>query len=255
MLRIEASRQKLSVHEQLDIARHFGHLHKHATITVPRDPGLEEVHGESGLLKGPNDQWHPSVVYNDAARRPDDCAFSKIEFWHSDMTYEIRPPSTTSLKVATGPEYGGDTLWSSGDLARLASKSVASLSKPYTLSFVSPGWKSVYVNPGVTRRMLGVPKSDIILNVLFHQVAEDVDLQRITRYKIALTPQLSISSLKLAMHKSCTSWRRNPSLIKTTRGGRAKWANLDRQIEIWSKKGIEIRQSRKGLSQTRGYDD
>ncbi|KAG1723294.1 hypothetical protein EDD22DRAFT_1054509 [Suillus occidentalis] len=170
MLRIEASfvniRQKLSVHEQLDIARHFGHLHKHATITVPRDPGLEEVH----------------VVYNDAARRPDDCAFSKIEFWHSDMTYEIRPPSTTSLKVATGPEYGGDTLWSSGDLARLASKSVASLSKPYTLSFVSPGWKSVYVNPGVTRRMLGVPKSDIILNVLFHQVAEDVDLQPQTRH-------------------------------------------------------------------------
>jgi sulfonate dioxygenase len=36
------------------------------------------------------------------------------------------------------------------------------------------GWKSVYINPGTTRRMLGVPKRecDTILYVLFHQVAE-----------------------------------------------------------------------------------
>lgn len=41
------------------------------------------------------------------------------------------------------------------------------------------GWKSVYINPGITHRMLGVPKrgSDIILNVLFHQVAEHVDVK------------------------------------------------------------------------------
>ncbi|KAG2742198.1 TauD-domain-containing protein [Suillus brevipes Sb2] len=65
------------------------------------------------------------------------------------------------------------------DLAWVASTSVASPSKPYTLSFVYPGWKSVYVNPGVTRRMLGVPKreSDTIPNVLFHQVAKNVDFQ------------------------------------------------------------------------------
>ncbi|KAG1755298.1 hypothetical protein EDD22DRAFT_957392 [Suillus occidentalis] len=177
--------QELSVHEQLDIARQFGALHKHATILVTQEPGLEEVQGESDCLKTPT---------SDAARCPDASAFSKIEFWHNDMTYEIQPRSTTSLKVATGPEYGGDTLWSSvrtsrvsqlctvrspkrGDLARLAAASIASPSKPYTLSFISPGWKRVYVNPGVTCRMLGVPKSDIILNVLFHQVAENVDFR------------------------------------------------------------------------------
>ncbi|KAG1759219.1 hypothetical protein EDD22DRAFT_971750 [Suillus occidentalis] len=121
----------------------------------------------------------------------------------------------------TGPEYGGDTLWSSGYVAEdgslykypdahiqlcflspsvhecrhtsrvlqlcsvatqaegSCSTSVTSPSKSYTLSFVSPGWKSVNVNPGVTRRMLGVPKreSDTILDVLFHQVAEDVDFR------------------------------------------------------------------------------
>ncbi|KAG2742186.1 hypothetical protein P692DRAFT_201795894 [Suillus brevipes Sb2] len=39
--------------------------------------------------------------------------------------------------------------------------------------------RNVYVNPGVTRRMLGAskPESDTIRNVLFHQVAENVDFQ------------------------------------------------------------------------------
>ncbi|KAG1741581.1 hypothetical protein EDD22DRAFT_762749, partial [Suillus occidentalis] len=38
------------------------------------------------------------------------------------------------------------------------------------------GWKSAYVNPGLTRRILGVPnpKSDTVLSFLFHQVAENV---------------------------------------------------------------------------------
>jgi sulfonate dioxygenase len=41
------------------------------------------------------------------------------------------------------------------------------------------GWKSVYANPGVTRRILGVPKPepDTTLNCLSHQVAENVDFQ------------------------------------------------------------------------------
>lgn len=55
-----------------------------------------------------------SVVYNDGSRRPDPSAFSKLELWHSDVSYELQPPSTTSLKVIEGPPYGGDTLWSSG---------------------------------------------------------------------------------------------------------------------------------------------
>ncbi|TFY74096.1 hypothetical protein EWM64_g9916, partial [Hericium alpestre] len=90
--------QELNIHEQLDLARHYGPLHKHATTPVPKQPGLEEVH----------------VVYNDASRRPDTSAFSKLELWHSDVSYELQPPSTTSLKIYAGPETGGDTLWSSG---------------------------------------------------------------------------------------------------------------------------------------------
>lgn len=38
--------QELSIHEQLGIARHFGPLHKHATTPIPKELGLEEVHGQ-----------------------------------------------------------------------------------------------------------------------------------------------------------------------------------------------------------------
>lgn len=114
--------QELSIQEQLDIARHFGPLHKHATTPVPREPGLEEVHGNYSSLPHavPAFVFITSlVVYNDGSRRPDPSAFSKFELWHSDVTYELQPPSTTSLKVLTGPEYGGDTLWSSGYAFRI----------------------------------------------------------------------------------------------------------------------------------------
>ncbi|EED79845.1 predicted protein [Postia placenta Mad-698-R] len=39
--------QEINIHEQLELARHFGPLHKHATTGVPREPGLEEVHAAS----------------------------------------------------------------------------------------------------------------------------------------------------------------------------------------------------------------
>lgn len=56
-----------------------------------------------------------SVVYNDAgSRRPDPVAFSKLELFHSDVSYELQPPCVTSLKLYTAPEVGGDTIWSSG---------------------------------------------------------------------------------------------------------------------------------------------
>jgi len=187
--------QDISIRELLDLHRHFGPLHKHATTGVPREPGLEEVH----------------VVYNDASRRPDPSAFAKIDLWHSDVTYEIQPPSTTSLKLIEGPPYGGDTLWSSGyalyssfsphfqkyleslyavhsavaqaDGSRAAGHTVRreAIETIHPVVRVHPatGWKSVYVNPGFTRRIVGVPKaeSDAVLSLLFHQISDNPDFQ------------------------------------------------------------------------------
>ena len=34
-------------HERLNLARYWGPLHKHATTPIPKEPGLDEVHGKS----------------------------------------------------------------------------------------------------------------------------------------------------------------------------------------------------------------
>ncbi|KAG1841984.1 hypothetical protein C8R48DRAFT_786336 [Suillus tomentosus] len=274
--------QELSIHEQLDIARHFGPLHKHATTPVPREPGLEEVH----------------VVYNDASRRPDASAFSKIELWHSDVTYEIQPPSTTSLKVITGPEYGGDTLWSSGyalysslspgmqvylegltalhsAVAQAEGSRAAGLhvrrepvESVHPVVRVHPvtGWKSVYVNPGFTRRILGVPKpeSDTILNFLFHQIAENVDFHVRFHWE---PNSVAFWDNRIVTHTATFDfWPQTRHALRATPHGekpesvedyesRTGKVAKDRQIEIWKEQGVEIPQSKKGLSRARGYND
>ncbi|KAF8627986.1 hypothetical protein AX15_004115 [Amanita polypyramis BW_CC] len=155
--------QEIDIHEQLDLARYWGPLHKHASTPIPRN-GLEEVH----------------VVYSNASNRPNEFTYSKLEMWHSDVSYELQPPSTTSLRLLTGPEVGGDTLWSSGYAlysslspgmqtyleglsavhsakeqaqgARAAGTSVRrhEVETIHPIVRVHPvtGWKSVYVNPG-----------------------------------------------------------------------------------------------------------
>ena len=42
---------------------------------------------------------------------------SKIEVWHSDMTFSATPPSFTFLHGQIIPAYGGDTLWASATAA------------------------------------------------------------------------------------------------------------------------------------------
>lgn len=90
--------QPIDIHKQLDLGRYFGPLHKHATTPVPRQEGLEEVH----------------VIYSDSSKRPDPSAYTKTDLYHSDVTYELQPPSTTILQVITAPEKGGSTIFSSG---------------------------------------------------------------------------------------------------------------------------------------------
>ncbi|QRW03572.1 TfdA family taurine catabolism dioxygenase TauD [Ceratobasidium sp. AG-Ba] len=176
-------KQDISIHELLDIGRYYGPLHKHPS----------------------------TVVYADHTRRPDHSAFSRFELWHSDVTYEIQPPSTTLFKLYVSPEEGGDTLWSSGyalysSLSPYLQNYLEQLSAVHSgvaqavgsraagthvrrepVETVHPivrvhpvtGLKSVYVNAGFTRRIVGVPKaeSDAILKFLFRQIAENPDFQ------------------------------------------------------------------------------
>lgn len=75
--------------QQRDLASIFGPLQTHPAYgTVD---GLPEV-----------------MVLESTREKP-----SKIEVWHSDMTFRQHPPSVTVLRGVVIPEVGGDTLWSS----------------------------------------------------------------------------------------------------------------------------------------------
>jgi sulfonate dioxygenase len=284
----------------LDLARHFGPLHKHATTPIPKEPGLEEVHGEYYEIFGIIMKLiRFAVVYNDASRKPDPAAFSKLELWHSDVSYELQPPSTTSLKVITGPEYGGDTLWSSGyavysslspgmqtylegltalhsgvaqaDGSRAAGLPVRreAIESVHPVVRVHPttGWKSVYVNPGFTRRILGVPKaeSDNILQFLFRQAAENPDFQVRFHWQAG---DIAFWDNRIVTHSAtfdfwpqvrhalrATPHGERPTSVKDYESQTGKVAK-DRQLEIWKIQGVDAQDFKpKVNSKARGYND
>ena len=74
-------------------AQHFGEILPHgAYATVPEVPEVQ--------------------ILESTADNP-----SKIEAWHSDMTFSATPPSYTLLHGQVIPAYGGDTLWASATAA------------------------------------------------------------------------------------------------------------------------------------------
>ncbi|KII85078.1 hypothetical protein PLICRDRAFT_178832 [Plicaturopsis crispa FD-325 SS-3] len=276
--------QELDIHEQLKLAEHFGPLHYHATTPVPAEPGLEAVH----------------VVYTSGEKRPDPSVFAQVELWHSDVSYEVQPPSITSLKLYHGPPYGGDTLWSSG-YALYSSFSpefqkyleshsavhsgvsatdgaIASgihvrrpaVESVHPLVRVNPatGWKSVYVNFGFTRRIVGVPKaeSDAILNFLFRQINENPEFT----CRLHWEPNtVAFWDNRVTMHSATHDyWPHGRHALRATPRGEkplsvaeyeAKYGKAagDRQLEIWKEKGLDAGPSIKveNSFKTRGYND
>ena len=82
---------------------------------------------------------------------------TKIEAWHTDMTFRAHPPMATVLKSVIVPPKGGDTLWASMTTA------YDGLSKPMQ-SFLdgltavhdfSHGFKESLAEPGGTERLAG----------------------------------------------------------------------------------------------------
>ncbi len=123
------------------------------------------------------------------------------------VTYEIQPPSYTSLKLLTGPPRGGggDTLWASqyaaydllspgmqryletltalhsaemqAEGSRAAGRPVRRepiiSEHPLVRTHPVTGWKSLFFNPGFVTKIVGVPKveSDAIIRLLNEVIA------------------------------------------------------------------------------------
>ncbi|KAI4134111.1 MAG: hypothetical protein LQ347_001790 [Umbilicaria vellea] len=198
---------------QRELGQYFGKLHKHATTSVPRRAGLEDVH----------------VVYTDEKSKDQRALFAPTFLWHSDVsqrtllpsspfsdgrqvTYEIQPPSYTSLKLLSGPPRGGggDTLWASQyaaydvlsapmqkylegltalhsaamqaegsrGLGRPVRRDPVITEHPLIRTHPVTGWKSLFFNPGFVTKIVGIPKaeSDTIIRYLNEVIATTQEL-------------------------------------------------------------------------------
>ena len=83
--------QAITVEQHKAFARNFGELHVHPVLQQMADEGHPEM-----------------VVLESDARRP-----IVAERWHSDVTFEKRPPLGSILRAVAVPAAGGDTLWAS----------------------------------------------------------------------------------------------------------------------------------------------
>ena len=85
-------RQELTVADQLQFARRWGPLQQHPYNTNIDHPEVIRLTNR-GKQKNPN------------------------EHWHSDMSYEAKPPKLTMLYALEAPELGGDTAFANQELA------------------------------------------------------------------------------------------------------------------------------------------
>ncbi len=164
--------QHLVPDTQIAFARRFGSL----TANHPVTPPLDAEHPEVWQIETRNDQWH------------------------TDVTFVPRPPAASVLRAVSVPEYGGDTLWGDLEAAyeslhpgvqRLADEllawhdgsdefadllramggvgnswegetftDLAPVAHPVVRVHPETGRKSLFVNPGFTRRIEGVSEAE-----------------------------------------------------------------------------------------------
>ncbi len=119
---------------------------------------LEAVAGRFGALLD-----HPAYPIAAGARHvhvlestPE--APTKIEAWHSDMTFSATPPALTLVHGQIIPEYGGDTLWASATAAyeALSSSFKAMLAGLHAVHDFRHGFRESLAEPGGAQRLASV---------------------------------------------------------------------------------------------------
>ena len=123
--------QDISPAQQKDLAHSFGPLQTH--------PAYETVEGFPEI-----------TILESTAQKP-----SKIEAWHSDMTFRQHPPLASVLRSKITPERGGDTLWASMTTAyeRLSEKMKHFLNGLYAVHDFRHGFKESLEESGGAERL------------------------------------------------------------------------------------------------------
>jgi len=175
--------QRIDAQQHKCFARRFGELHVHPVLPSLKADG------------------HPEIVVLESNEHAPFVA----ETWHSDVTFERRPPLGSVLRAVIVPEAGGDTMWSSmyaaydalsGTMQRLlgelrakhdggAFRAVATDAQkrelerdetaihPVIRTHPVTGRKGIFVNATFTRRIDGMKRkeSDALLQFLFAHVS------------------------------------------------------------------------------------
>ena len=164
--------QKLTPDQQIEFARYWGELVAHPYSAMPDYPNLIELKN-GGKKRDVN------------------------QHWHSDMTYNVRPPKLTMLYALEAPKIGGETAFASQVLAYqelsdglkkvldelIAFHSAGGLAKiygedsgeapnakhPLVRVHDETGEKSLYVCRAFTKKIVGwsMQESRAMLNFLF----------------------------------------------------------------------------------------
>lgn len=271
-----------TVEDQLALGRYWGPLHKHATTGVPARGDLDEVHVVYA---------HPSSNDSEKVYRGP-VQHSRSDLWHSDVTYEVNPPSYTSFKLLVSPEAGGDTLWASGYAAydRLSyamreylesltaihsavdqadgaarygntvRRTPIETEHPLVRTHPVTGHKSLFFNPGFCRYIPGIPKaeSDFVINFLTNHVSTATDFS--VRFKWS-AGDVAIWDNRTNIHSAIyedVGISRRHAIRVAVRGEipADSQSGTSREEEYYKAKGFRVdRTIQKGQRRQAGYKD
>ncbi|VEU23046.1 DEKNAAC104286 [Brettanomyces naardenensis] len=199
--------QKLPPKVQRDLGEYWGQVEVHPqTPQVPGLPGITVIWNDYLQKNGMNINFK-----NDNYGNFDILRYGSVgnQTWHTDLVHEHQPAGITHLHLDTIPDVGGDTIWASGYAAYdklseefkrfLDGKKAVYVSAhsyldrddpfggpkrvervfPLVRTHPATGWKYLFVNRSMTRRIIGVTpvESDLILNYLFDVYEKNADIQ------------------------------------------------------------------------------
>lgn len=78
------NQHQITDQSQRDFARNFGEIVSHPTVAAQEEPTILELHSHRG---------------------------GRANSWHTDVTFDLRPPKLSILRAVTLPDLGGDTVW------------------------------------------------------------------------------------------------------------------------------------------------
>ncbi|KAH9827400.1 Alpha-ketoglutarate-dependent taurine dioxygenase [Teratosphaeria destructans] len=186
--------QVLSPQKQLELGWYFGEVEIHPQ--APHVPGLP----------GTTVIWPALQATESRANFRNPVGTQR---WHTDLVHEAQPAGITHLHNDTVPLIGGDTLWASGyaayeklspDFRKMIDGKYAvytsahqyldrddphagpkNIERSHPLVRVHPvtGWKALWVNRPMTKRIIDLDKaeSDLILDYLCKVFETNVDIQ------------------------------------------------------------------------------